>query len=61
MVIPGQLSIDTEYTSIKLTSKSAGWLSTYNGTTLTGNTSGVVAKVIGISRYRRYRLAILYS
>jgi hypothetical protein len=49
MVIPGQVSIDTEYTSIKLTSKSAASLSTYNGTTLTGNTSGVVAKVVGIS------------
>src|SRR5210317_897687 len=49
MVIPGQVSIDTEYTSIKLTSKSAASLSTYDNTTLTGNTSGVVAKVIGIS------------
>ena len=49
MVIPGQVSIDTEYTSIKLTSKSDASLSTYNGTTLTGNTSGVVAKVVGIS------------
>jgi len=48
MVIPGQVSIDTEYTSIKLTSKSASSLSTYNATTLTGNTSGVVAKVIGV-------------
>jgi len=48
MVIPGQVSIDTEYTSIKLTSKSAASLSTYNGTTLTG-ASGVVAKVVGIS------------
>ena len=49
MVIPGQVSVDTEYTSIKLTSKSVSSLSTYNGTTLTGNTSGVVAKVVGIS------------
>ena len=49
MVIPGQVSIDTEYTSIKLTSKTATSLSTYNSTTLTGNTSGVVAEVIGIS------------
>ena len=49
MVIPGQVSIDTDYTSIKLTSKSASALSTYNNTTLTGNTSGVTAKVIGIS------------
>jgi hypothetical protein len=49
MVIPGQVSIDTEYTSIKLTSKTAASLETYNNTTLTGNTSGVVAKVVGIS------------
>jgi len=49
MVIPGQVSIDVQYTSIKLTSKSAASLSTYNGTTLTGNTSGVVAQVVGIS------------
>jgi len=49
MVIPGQVSIDTEYTSIKLTSKSAASLSTYNSTTLTGNTSGVVAEVVGVS------------
>ena len=49
MVIPGQVSIDTGYTSIKLTSKSATNLSDYNNTTLTGNTSGVVAKVVGIS------------
>ena len=37
MVIPGQVSIDTDYTSIKLTSKSAASLDTYNNTTLTGN------------------------
>ena len=49
MVIPGQVSIDTEYTSIKLTSKSISDLSSYNNTTLTGNTSGVVAKVVGFS------------
>ncbi len=49
MVIPGQVSIDTEYTAIKLTSKSISALSTYNGTTLTGNTSGVVAQVVGFS------------
>jgi len=49
MVIPGQVGIDLEYTAIKLTSKTATALSTYNGTTLTGNTSGVIAKVVGIS------------
>ena len=46
-VIPGQVSIDTNYTSIKLTSKSASNLSDYDNTTLTGGTSGVTAKVVG--------------
>ena len=48
MVIPGQVSIDTDYFAVKLTSKSAASLSTYNGTTITGGTSGVVAEVIGV-------------
>src|SRR6056300_1257415 len=47
MVIPGQVSIDTEYTSIKLTSKSAASLSTYDNTTLTGNTSVVATTHTG--------------
>ena len=49
MVIPGQVGFDLEYSSIKLTSKTASALSTYNGTTLTGQTSGVIAEVVGIS------------
>ena len=49
MVIPGQVSIDTEYTSIKLTSKSATSIDTYNNTTLTGGTSGVIAQVVKVS------------
>src|SRR6056300_328544 len=48
MVIPGQVSIDTNYTAVKLTSKSASSIDTYNGSTITGNTSGVVAEVIGV-------------
>ena len=48
-VIPGQLSIDTNYTSIKLTSKSASSINDYNNTTLTGGTSGVVAQCVGVS------------
>jgi hypothetical protein len=48
-VIPGQLSIDTYYTAIKLTSKSASNINDYNSTTLTGGTSGVVAQCIGVS------------
>ena len=49
MVIPGQVSVDTNYTSIKLTSKSASSLSDYNNSTITGGTSGVIAEVIGVS------------
>src|SRR5210317_846156 len=48
MVIPGQVSIDTNYTAVKLTSKSASSIDTYNGSTVTGGTSGVVAEVIGV-------------
>src|SRR6056300_1298771 len=48
MVIPGQVSIDTDYTAVKLTSKSASRIDTYNGSTTTGGTSGVVAEVIGV-------------
>jgi len=49
MVIPGQVSIDTDYTSIKLTSKSSTTLAIFNGTTITGGTSGVIAKVVGVA------------
>ena len=49
MVIPGQVSIDTEYSSIKLTSKSASSINDYNNTIITGGTSGVTAEVIGVS------------
>jgi len=46
MVIPGQISLDTTHYSIKLTSFT-GDIALYNGHTLTGGTSGVVAEVIG--------------
>ena len=49
MVIPGQISIDTNYTSIKLTSKTASSVNDYNNSVLTGGTSGVKAKVINVS------------
>jgi hypothetical protein len=49
MVIPGQVSIDTQYYAIKLTSKSASSINDYNNSTITGGTSGVVAEVIGVS------------
>ena len=49
MVLPGQVSIDTLYYAVKLTSKSATSLDTYLNTTITGGSSGVVAEVIKVS------------
>ena len=46
MVIPGQISYDSKYYAVKLTSFT-GSLSLYNANTLTGGTSGVVADVVG--------------
>ena len=48
MVRPGQISLDTDVGAIKLTSKTASSLSTYNNTTITGNSSGVVAEVFKV-------------
>ena len=48
MIIPGQMAFDLEYSSIKLTSKSVSDINTYNNSTLTGGTSGVTAKVVGV-------------
>ena len=49
MVIPGEIGYDLNYTSVKLSAKSNSTLADYNGLTLTGATSGVVAKVIGVA------------
>ena len=46
MVIPGQISLDTNYYAIKLTSNT-GTLANFNSNTLTGGTSGVKADVVG--------------
>ena len=46
MVIPGQINIDANYYAVKLTSFS-GTLANFNGSNLTGGTSGVVAQVVG--------------
>ena len=46
MVIPGQIAFDNLYFAVKLTSFT-GTLTNYNGNTLTGGTSGVVADVVG--------------
>tara|TARA_Y100001937_G_scaffold19591_2_gene26978 strand:- start:5529 stop:11807 length:6279 start_codon:yes stop_codon:yes gene_type:complete len=48
MVRPGQVSLDTDVGAIKLTSKTASSLSTYNNTTITGGSSGVVAEVFAV-------------
>lgn len=48
MVIPGQISIDTNYTAVKLTSKSAASLSTYLNTKVTGNSSGISGTVVKV-------------
>ena len=46
MVIPGQITLDTNYYAIKLTSNT-GTLANFNDNTLTGGTSGVKADVVG--------------
>jgi len=45
MVVPGQIEPDMYYEAVKLTSFN-GTLADYNGNTLTGGTSGVVADVV---------------
>ena len=45
MVIPGETNVDLNYEAVKLTSFN-GTLADYNGNTLTGGTSGVVADVV---------------
>nr|BAR35436.1 VrlC protein [uncultured Mediterranean phage uvMED] len=49
MVIPGEVGYDLNYSAIKLSAKSNSTLADYNGVEITGATSGVVAKVVGIS------------
>src|SRR6056300_1014214 len=46
MIIPGEIGYDLKYYAVKLTSKSVSDISTYIDTTLTGDTSGVTAKVV---------------
>ena len=47
MVVPGQIEPDMYYEAVKLTSFN-GTLANYNGNTLTGGTSGVVANVVNV-------------
>ena len=46
MVIPGEIGFDLDYSAVKLTSKTAATVASYIGSTLTGNTSGVVATCV---------------
>tara|TARA_B100000085_G_scaffold88352_1_gene79728 strand:+ start:1789 stop:8022 length:6234 start_codon:yes stop_codon:yes gene_type:complete len=46
MVIPGEIGFDLDYSAIKLTSKTASSVTDYVGSTLTGGTSGITAKVV---------------
>ena len=46
MVIPGEINLDVNYNAVKLTSFT-GTLANFNGSNLTGGTSGVVGQVIG--------------
>ncbi len=46
MVLPGEIGYDLNYESVKLSAKSLSTLSSYEGITITGATSGVVATVI---------------
>ena len=49
MVIPGEIGYDLNYHSVKLSAKSNSTLSDYNGLEITGATSGIVAKVVGVA------------
>ena len=49
MVVPGEISLNTNYNYIKISSYSQGFtLSQFLGATLTGQTTGVVAKVLNV-------------
>ena len=49
MIIPGEIGYDLNYYSIILSAKSNSTLADYNGVELTGATTGLVARVVGVS------------
>ena len=49
MVIPGQVSLNTDYEYVKLTSHTTSTAASISGVTVTGGTSGVVAEVTNTS------------
>ena len=49
MVIPGAISYDLNYYSVKLSAKSVSDITKYNGVRLTGASSGVIANCVGVA------------
>ena len=50
MVVPGEISFNNQYSYIKISSYSQGFtLSQFLGATLTGQTTGVIAKVLNVT------------
>jgi len=60
MVIPGQVTLNTDYEYVKLTSHTTSTAASISGTTLTGGTSGVVAEVTNTSEASSTAAATLY-
>jgi hypothetical protein len=60
MVIPGQVTLNTDYEYVKLASHTTSTAASISGTTLTGGTSGVVAEVTNTSEASSTAAATLY-
>ena len=60
MVIPGQVSLNTDYEYVKLTSHTTSTAASISGVTVTGGTSGVVAEVTNTSEASSTAAATLY-
>ena len=60
MVIPGQVTLNTDFQYIKLASHTTSTAASISGTTITGATSGVVAEVTNTSEASSTAAATLY-
>lgn len=60
MVIPGQVTLNTEYQYVKLASHSTSNVSSLSGLTVTGGTSGVVAEVTNTTEATSTAAATIY-
>ena len=60
MVIPGQVTLNTEYEYVKLSSPSTSNVSSLSGLTVTGATSGVVAEVTNTAEASSTAAATIY-